>query len=169
MWHGAIYIVLMQIGGRRQHPPEAPAELGALWVRRLTRINQMLRRRARLDGGLTLAQADVLALIDDLGQARVTELAERRHCSQPAASQLVERLVGDGLVVRRVDDGDRRAAHVELTAEGRRLLSTARAHSAALIAERIMTLTPAERTVLAQALPVLDRILDDDPDQGGSR
>lgn len=129
----------------------------------------MLRRRIHPEGGLTAAQIDVLSLLDDLGRAQVTELAEHRSCSQPAMSRLVERLVGDGLVVRRVDHEDRRSAHVELTAEGRRLLESARARSADLIAELIATLTPAEHDTLAAALPVLDRILEADRATGGRR
>jgi DNA-binding MarR family transcriptional regulator len=47
------------------------------------------------------------------------ELAAALGCSRPAATQLVDRLVRDGLVVRTVDPDDGRARRLSLTKDGR--------------------------------------------------
>src|SRR6476661_478160 len=62
--------------------------------------DELLRSAARLsrwasrhaDLGMPYAQARVLALVDDLGPARVTALAAADDCSQPSMTAQVHRL-----------------------------------------------------------------------------
>ena len=88
--------------------------------------DELLRSAARLsrwasrhaDLGMPYAQARVLALVDDLGPARVTTLAAADDCSQPSMTAQVHRLEADGLVARTPDPADARATLIGLTADG---------------------------------------------------
>jgi DNA-binding MarR family transcriptional regulator len=62
------------------------------------------------------------------------------------------------LVLRVVDDRDRRIARVEVTPEGRRLLHRSRTRKNAFLARRLKALTPEELAALDAALPILERL-----------
>jgi DNA-binding MarR family transcriptional regulator len=57
----------------------------------------------------------------------IGEVGELLGVSKQAAAKVVASLVDEGLVGRRADPGDRRAAVVELTPDGRRFLADAEA------------------------------------------
>ena len=103
--------------------------------------DELLRSAARLsrwasrhaDLGMPYAQARVLALVDDLGPARVTTLAAADDCSQPSMTAQVHRLEADGLVARAPDPADARATLIGLTTDGTAVLARLRrARGAAL-------------------------------------
>jgi DNA-binding MarR family transcriptional regulator len=65
-------------------------------------------------------------------------------------------------VRREIDAADRRVARVSLTSEGRRALSRTRRRKTAYLAMRLRQLRPEEIAQLRQALPVLERLLEED-------
>src|SRR5580692_2937468 len=77
--------------------------------------------------GLSLTAAATLASLERSGPARLTALAAGEGVTQPAMTQLVARLAGQGLVARSADPDDGRVVHVQLTAAGRELISRRRA------------------------------------------
>jgi DNA-binding MarR family transcriptional regulator len=143
---------------------ESAVEPGAAWVGRLARVNRLVQRHLAPRSSVSLPQAGVLALLDTEGGMAVSDLAARRGCTQPAMSQMVERLVAAGLAGRAASDRDRRVAVVSVTARGREVLAENRNRAAAVLDERIARLSPADRAVLATAGPVLDRLCDDETD-----
>ena len=78
---------------------------------------------------------------------------------------LVGRLERDGLVERRADPGDARAVLVHLTQHGRDRLDEMRLAREAVLEKRLESLTEHEREVLADALPVLDRLMEEGTDE----
>ena len=68
--------------------------------------------------GLTHALADCLQFIYLHGTCSVGRIAEGLSISEPAASQLVDRLARGGLVVRSESERDRRLTNVSLTGKG---------------------------------------------------
>jgi MarR family transcriptional regulator, organic hydroperoxide resistance regulator len=88
----------------------------------LTRAERLLARRLKtvLDAeGHTLDAWRVLSLLSDGTGHHMTEIAE--HAFLPAATltKLVDRLVDDNLVYRRIDPVDRRRIRAYLTPRGR--------------------------------------------------
>jgi DNA-binding MarR family transcriptional regulator len=128
---------------------EPPPCLGADLLAVVARLNR-----------LPAAQARLLATIDAHGEARIGDLAAVDHCSQPTMTTQVRRLEDAGLVARTVDPADARAVRIRITDEGMRTLNAVRADRAAAIEPQLALLEPADRLVLAEAVDVLRRLLD---------
>jgi DNA-binding MarR family transcriptional regulator len=76
-------------------------------------------------------------------------------------SRVVGQLVEQGLVERVEDPGDRRAALVVATAEGRKLRDRMRRERSDAVRVALDELSGTERAALARALPVLERLADE--------
>lgn len=104
-----------------------------LWLRMLSTtklISQEIRRRLRTEFGATLPQFDLLAqLYREKDGLRLGELSKRTMVTNGNVTGLVERLEGDGLIVRETPDGDRRVTVARLTPQGEQFFSgMAKAH-----------------------------------------
>ncbi|CAM4299857.1 homoprotocatechuate degradation operon regulator, HpaR [Mycobacterium basiliense] len=132
--------------------------LGADLLGVVARLNRLATQRIQMP--LPSAQARLLATIEAHGEARIGDLAAVDHCSQPTMTTQVRRLEEAGLVVRTVDPGDARAVRIRITPEGVRTLTAVRADRAAAIEPQLARLEPTDRKVLADAVEVLRRLLD---------
>lgn len=106
--------------------------------------------------GLSLTAAATLATLERSGPCRLTSLAIREGVTQPAMTQLIARLQGDGLVTRDPDPADGRVVRVGITDKGRAVLSRRRAVRADRLTVLLSRLSPQERTALVAALPAID-------------
>jgi DNA-binding MarR family transcriptional regulator len=138
-------------------PPQT--QLGSELLTLVARLNRLATQRIRLP--LPWAQARLLGTIDDQGQARISDLAELDHCSQPTMTTQVRRLEDAGLVARTPDPDDARAVRIRITPAGQKMLAQVRADRAAVIDPRIERLSEADREILSTALGALHRLLDD--------
>ncbi len=87
----------------------------------------MQRRFA--ERGMTLPRFDVLAALDRHGEMNMGALSQALLVSNGNVTQLVQKLVRDGLVEMHKPPSDRRSSIVRLTAEGREIFGRlARAH-----------------------------------------
>ncbi len=123
-----------------------------------------LARRVRREGyafGLTGGQATLLALIDDHPGITGRELADREGVSAPGMSASLDRLESAGLIVR-TRGADRRRVQVTLSPEGSRLLRSVRRKRTMWLAERLETLSDAEREAVEAALGPLAHLLGED-------
>ena len=132
-------------------------ELGADLLSVVARLNRLATQRTRLP--LPWAQARLLSTIEDRGEARISDLAELDHCSQPTMTTQVRRLEDAGLVTRAVDPGDGRAVLIRITDAGVDVLAQARIDRAAVIDPVLEQLTPEERDVLGRAVGVMRQML----------
>lgn len=139
-------------------PPQTTG-LGSELLSVVAKLNRLATQRIRLP--LPWAQARLLSTIDDQGEARISDLAELDHCSQPTMTTQVRRLEDAGLVARTPDPADARAVHIRITPEGQRMLAQVRADRAAVIDPRIERLTADDRAILADAVGALHRLLGD--------
>lgn len=121
----------------------------------LGRISRALDRQTRGDT-LTRTQASVLATAVRLGPVRITELAVVEGVNPTMLSRIVAKLEGAGLLARRPDPADGRAALVEPTTEGTALHLRLRAERTRLLAEHLAGLPDA--AALLAALPALDAL-----------
>ena len=108
--------------------------------------------------GLSLTAAATLATLDRSGPCRLTALAAHEGVTQPAMTQLVDRLQGAGLLDRVPDPSDGRVVQVRITGEGRALLARRRAVRAERVAELLMRLSPGEQALLTAALPAMEAL-----------
>ncbi len=138
----------------------SPQDLSRAFLRVMARWTHEWMRlaRARLRAqGLSVAQLMVLRQIQYGGPCSVSDVAQALGVSRAAASQMLDRLVEQGLVARQEDPRDRRHKRLTLTAEGRAFLEGMMdAHRA--WAEAVLNrLAAEEREALAQALAALER------------
>jgi len=102
-----------------------------VWLRLLSctiAIEKEVQRRFA-DRGMTLPRFDVLAALDRHGEMNMGALSQALLVSNGNVTQLVQKLVRDGLVEMHKPPHDRRASIVGLTPEGRQVFSRlARAH-----------------------------------------
>src|SRR5438045_2344506 len=81
-----------------------------------TRLARQLRQES--DAGLTPSQLSALAAIERHGSLTLGALAEQERVAPPSVTKVVAKLEAAGLVVRRLDEGDRRVAWVSTTPAG---------------------------------------------------
>jgi DNA-binding MarR family transcriptional regulator len=133
--------------------------LGSELLAVVARLNRLASQRIRLP--LPWAQARLLGTIDDQGEARISDLAELDHCSQPTMTTQVRRLEDAGLVARTTDPDDGRAVRIRITPKGQQILAQVRADRAAVIDPRIEQLSHEDRDILSNAVGALHRLLGD--------
>lgn len=104
---------------------------------------------------LTPPQFWALHTIRDAGRIKMSPLAELLGLSMGAASTLVDRLVGRGLVEREADAHDRRAVYVKLTDKGQGVLQDAASAKRELSEQVFAQLDPEARRQLLAGLTAL--------------
>lgn len=123
----------------------------------LARISRHLDRQARGDA-LSRTQTSVLGTVIRLGPVRISELADVEGVNPTMLSRIVGKLEDAGLLHRRPDPGDGRAALVEITEEGRAVGLRLRAERTRLLTGRLDAM-PADRAEeLLAALPALEAL-----------
>ncbi len=140
-------------------PPTADTALAAELLYTVARINRLASQRVRFS--LPFAQARLLAAIEDQGTARISDLAELDHCSQPTMTMQVRKLEDAGLVSRATDPSDARAVLISITPEGVDTLNRVRAARSAVIGPYLDRLDQSDRQTLVDAVRVMRALLDD--------
>ncbi len=121
------------------------------------RFRRQLRRTGRgFDtAGLTEAQAELLRLVGRRPGISVREAANELGLVPNTASTLVSRLTTDGLLIRAVDEADRRVGRLRLTDSAQRLADASRAERRAALAEVLAELDADQVDTLAGGLEVM--------------
>ena len=124
-----------------------------------------LRRQARRVAGrpwplaeVSGAQTELIRLVRRTPNLAVAEAAAELGLAPNTVSTLVSQLVAHGVLQRTRDSADRRVARLELTTSATRRVGHWRDERSAAVAEALMTLSPADRAVLAEAVPVIARL-----------
>jgi DNA-binding MarR family transcriptional regulator len=109
---------------------------------------------------LSPSQASVLAVVGARGPLGLAELSRVEGINPTMLSRIVTKLDGQGLIQRRADPADQRAALIEATDSGRRTSERIReARSTAVT--RILDRLPGETSAsLLEALPALEALAD---------
>jgi DNA-binding MarR family transcriptional regulator len=115
-------------------------------------------RRNDLAMGLSSARASALSVLVFGGPLSLGRLAEIEQVSAPTMTRLVQGLERQGLVRRETDPEDRRSVRVRATPKGVRLLEAGRKRRVEDLMRRLAALSPAERALLADAAPLLERL-----------
>jgi DNA-binding MarR family transcriptional regulator len=139
----------------------ANLQLGDDLLRNAARLNRWATRHADLE--VPFAQARLLSLLEELGPARIGDLARADHTSQPTLTSCVQRLEAAGWVRRDGDPADARASVVSLTPAGRGALTNVRRARAAVLQPVLDQLERHDPAVLARvqaAVEVIAELLD---------
>jgi DNA-binding MarR family transcriptional regulator len=121
----------------------------------IRRIVQALRESSRLSesrAGMSGAQLFVLRTVAESPGLSLNELAERTRTHQSSVSAVVTRLARDGLVQKRVAEGDARRIEIRLTRSGSRRLDGAPRSAQERLVAAVDALPGAERARLAVTL-----------------
>lgn len=121
----------------------------------LDRLLQVADRKS----GCTAAQLSVLSAVRYLGATTLGRVAAHEKIAAPTASRIVEGLVRDGLLTRKVGSGDRRSVRLEVTDKGMAAIEIACAAREKALAEALDGLTEDEQRALKAVVPGLNRVL----------
>ena len=105
--------------------------------------------------GLTPAQVKVLLQLGTRQQMTVGEIASGLNCSMPAASELVDRLVDAGHLVRASDPADRRRVLIAATPASRQISAHLCELRQAQVRYALDQLEPEERPTFVKSLHAL--------------
>ena len=122
------------------------------------RLRRRLANERHPDNELSLNAMAVLGSLYRHGELTVGELATLERVQPPSMTRTVSCLADLGHVERRKHETDGRQVVVVLTDAGRDTLLADRRRRDAWLARRLAELTPAERAVLREAAPILERL-----------
>jgi len=128
----------------------------------VARLRRAMRRAARARQpaiALSVAQLELLSLVQERPGARPGDLAETLRVAPNSVSTLTQSLVGAGML-RKVQDGnDRRVVQIWPTALGLDMVALWRVTNNALLEAALTRMQEDDQQLLARALPALDRLI----------
>ncbi len=107
--------------------------------------------------GLSMTQVFALRYIHRQGECNISDLAKALGVSNAAASQMLDRLVQQGYVLRQENPRDRRNKRLMLTPEGQQVLAEITPSRRAVFEEVTKLLSPQETAAVTEALSLLLR------------
>jgi len=122
------------------------------------RVTRRVVRQSFPGDPLPPSEAELLAFVGRSKGTGVGEAAQALQLAPNTVSTLVGRLVEAGLLERRADPADGRAARLQLTTTGTARVRRWRRHRAEVLARGLDTLDDDERAALAAALGPLRRL-----------
>ena len=129
---------------------------------RLVVMRLARRLRQQAEGDVTASMLSALSSIARLGPLTLGELAAVEQVQPPSMTKIVGKLEDQGFVIREADGKDRRITRVRVSDEGAAYVARSRTLRNAYLAERLERLTAAERATLERALPLLERLVEDE-------
>ena len=123
------------------------------------RLHRRLRPTAAgAAAGLTPTRISLLYTVVRKGPIRLSELAAAEGVNPTMLSRIIGDLSDAGVLERVSDPGDRRAALVNATTDGRRLAERMRRERTDVLNRALDSLSAADRRTLEQALPALENL-----------
>ena len=136
-------------------PSEAVADLVASLRRAMRKA-----ARARIPAmPLSVAQLELLSLVQEHPGARPGDLAGLLRLAANSVSTLANAMVSAGMLDRTPGPTDKRTVEFSLTAQGAQLVGQWRTTNSDLLLSAIAALDAQDQRVLAEALPVLERLV----------
>ena len=114
----------------------------------------------RHGGGPTLIRFRAMGVLRKRPGATLSVLSDQLALTLSATSRLIDSLVEQGLVVRKVPAGNRRTVSLALTAAGNKSLDAAIRETRKDLAARLEKLTPKERTAICRSMKSLRAVME---------
>jgi DNA-binding MarR family transcriptional regulator len=108
--------------------------------------------------GLSVPQFRSLVFIEKAAGTSLTAVAEHLGLTAPSACKLIDGLSGRGMVTRRESAGDRRRVTLEITPEGTRAVTDARAKTQKSLSALLHSLETEELVTVTRAMSALRRV-----------
>ena len=105
--------------------------------------------------GFSVTQIAALFLIHHKGTSSVSDIGDGLEITTPAASQLLERLVQQGLVVRSEDPNDRRLRQIALSKQGEVVLQEGLQARQKWLEDLVKLMSPGEQEQVIAALNIM--------------
>ena len=109
--------------------------------------------------GLSMPQIYTLMFLFHEGEVRISDIGVLMDVGKAAASQLVERLVQQGLVERVEDESDRRAKKIRLLPKSLRLIEKGLAVQRQQMGQLMSQLSPEQMATVQQAFMYLIEVM----------
>jgi DNA-binding MarR family transcriptional regulator len=109
--------------------------------------------------GLSMPQFSLLTQMYHRGACGMSGISERFEITPAAASQMVDKLVQSGYVVREEDPTDRRAKTLNLTPKGRQLIDAGNEERYRWVEDLAGKLNAEERARIVEALEVMTQAM----------
>jgi DNA-binding MarR family transcriptional regulator len=124
-----------------------------------TAMHQALHERLHFakSVGLSMPQFSILIQLHFRGVCGMSEVSERFEITPAAASQLVDKLVQNGLIRREEDPHDRRAKCLNLTDKGRELIQRNIEERYRWVDKLAEKLTAEERAKVTEAMNIMTK------------
>jgi len=122
---------------------------GIFWRQSLHQLLQYLQ-----ESGLSIQQIRALFRIQDCPRG-VSELGIHLGVSKAAASQMLDRMVEQGFIVRSEDPLDRRSKYITLTEKGRQAMQKSLEARRVWLNQLASKLTPQEKEDISRSLSIL--------------
>lgn len=115
-------------------------------------------RSNRVDTSLSLSQLSALAVLDVYGPMSAGDLAALESVQPPTLTKVLALLVDRGLITRDADPDDKRAVRLAVTPAGHEVVEAEKQARDVWMSDVLDGLDSADRALLEQAVPVLDRL-----------
>ncbi|HSS67341.1 MAG TPA: MarR family transcriptional regulator [Nocardioidaceae bacterium] len=124
----------------------------------VTRLTRRLRHERDASDDLSVHHLSVLATLWRNGEMSIGDLAASEKVQPPSMTRTVNALCERGLVARTARPDDKRIVVIDLTEDAQKVLEDSRRRKEAWLNRQLAELTPAERQILRDAAPILERL-----------
>ncbi len=138
--------------------PRTDAGLASAMRVSVMRLARRLRNERDASEDLTANHLAVLGTLSRHGALTIGELASLEKVQPPSMTRIVTGLCEKGLAQREPGSDDRRIVVVRLTSAADAVIQESRRRKDAWLARQLKELTPAERQILREAAPILERL-----------
>jgi len=105
--------------------------------------------------GWSMSQLGALMFIHRKGTSAISDIGEEMGISNPAASQMIDKLVQDNLLLRTEDPNDRRVKQIKLTEKGLEIIHKSLHARQSWLTSLTEELTADQKEQISQALEIL--------------
>lgn len=135
-------------------------ETAARLRRAITRMNRKLRYSAL--GGVSPAQASMLASVEHLVNPSLGDLAAAEQIQPPSVTRMVRSMEELGLIKCTPDADDRRCTRVRVTPQGRREIERIRQRKTEFLERKLIALSGGDQRKAEELVRFLEVLLEDD-------
>jgi DNA-binding MarR family transcriptional regulator len=141
-----------------EHVTRTDAGLASQLRVSVMRLARRLRNERDPENQLGVGAISVLGVLIREGESTIGQLAAHERVQPPSMTRTVNCLVDDGYAVRRPSDTDGRSTLIAISDKGREVLLADRRRRDAWLARQLKDLKPAERELLRQVAPLIERL-----------
>jgi DNA-binding MarR family transcriptional regulator len=134
-------------------------ETAARLRRAITRLNRRLRQSSL--GGISPAQASMLASIEKMDHPSLGDLAIAEQMKPPSVTRLAQSMQEAGLIVCAPDVNDRRCTRVHLSAIGKKEVAAIRKRKTEFLEQKLVSLSDGDQRRAEELADFLERLLEE--------